>query len=334
MTRSIKILDSDIQLTDDFLDIYKLKFLPDNPRVFSCTHGEADFENLGEEEKQERIYRKLLEEPSVKNLTSEIKRHGGLMESILVRHDTMEVIEGNSRLAVYRKLHEQFPGDDWGFIQCDVVSTLTEEQQDAFLNQIHVKGKTQWAAYEKANFAYVRSDRGNSIEDIAYRFGETDNEIEKRIRIISMMKENGDTDRSHFSYYDVLVRNRKISSGIIENDKLREVVLEKIKQLAPEEDTEFTALELRNKLPVILSKPKVLKKYVRGEMTLDEGFQSAKISGARESVKQAQERLSNVTKEELRRLDSNEINALEPEIRRLGQEVQRIKGLVTELKGI
>ena len=32
------------------------------------------------------------------------------MESILVRHDTMEVIEGNSRLAVYRKLHEQDSG--------------------------------------------------------------------------------------------------------------------------------------------------------------------------------------------------------------------------------
>ena len=332
MTRSIKILDDDIELKDDFLDIYRLKFLPDNPRVFYCTYGEADFESLGDAEKQERIYRKLLKEPSVKNLISDIKRHGGLMESILVRYDTMEVIEGNSRLAVYRKLHEQGSEGGWELIQCDIVSTLTDEQQDAFLNQIHVKGKTQWAAYEKANFAYVRSDRGNSIEDIAYRFGETESEIEKRIRIISMMKENGDTDRSHFSYYDVLVRNRRISSGIKENDKLRKVVLEKIKQLAPEEDIEFTALELRNKLPVLLSKPKALKKYVRGEVTLDEGFQTAKISSARESVKQAQERLSNVTKEELKRLGSNEINALEPEIRRLSREVLRIKDIVTEIK--
>ena len=330
MSRSIKILDHEIQLWDDFLDIYKLKFLPDNPRVFSCTHGETDFENLSVEEKQERIYMKLLEEPSVKNLIAEIKRHGGLMESILVRHDKMEVIEGNSRLAVYRKLHEQGLEGDWELIQCDIVSTLTDEQQDAFLNQIHVKGKTQWAAYEKANFAYVRSEHGSSIRDIAYRFGETENEIKKRIRIISMMKENGDTERSHFSYYEVLVRNREISVEYDKNQELREVLHRNIKQLTRKcpQDIEFTALELRNKLPMILSKPKVLKRFIRGSVTLDEGFQNAKISNALERVKQARERLNDITKKELEQLDQNAKNALKQDIRKLDREVQRIKGIV------
>ena len=328
MSRSIKILDFEISLSDDFLDIYKLKFLPDNPRIFSCTHGEADFESLSEEEKQDRIFEKLIDEPSVKNLEKQIIRNGGLMESILVRLDTMEVIEGNSRLAVYRKLHDNGAFGDWEKIQCDIVSTLTDAQQDALLNQIHVKGKTQWAAYEKANFAFVRSVRGNSIEEIAYRFDETETEIKKRIKIISMMKDNGDIDRSHFSYYDVLVRNGKISSGMEDNDELRTIVLKKIKELKSHEDAEFTALELRGKLPGIISKPKVLKKYIREEVSLDEGYQNARVSNAHERIKQARERLNDITKKELERLGQNEKNALKQDLRKLDREVRRIQGIV------
>ena len=76
-----------------------LRFLKDNPRVYSCIYDELDFENLPEAVQQEKIFEKLQAEPSVKNLVQEIKRHGGLMERILVRLDTMQVVEGNSRLA-------------------------------------------------------------------------------------------------------------------------------------------------------------------------------------------------------------------------------------------
>ena len=103
------------------------------------------------------------------------------------------------------------------------------------------------------------------LRDIAYRFGETENEIEKRIRIISMMKENGDTDRSHFSYYDVLVRNRRDFKRriMIENDRIAGGGSGgKSSNLHPRvrRTLNLLHLELRNKLPVILSKPKVLKK--------------------------------------------------------------------------
>ena len=40
------------------------------------------------------------------------------MEPILVRHDRMEVIEGNSRLAVYRHLNKDQNGDTWQLIPC------------------------------------------------------------------------------------------------------------------------------------------------------------------------------------------------------------------------
>ena len=65
--------------------------------------------------------------------------------------------------------------EDWEFIPCYIVSSLTEDQQAAFLNQIHVKGKTTWSAYEKANFAYVRKEQGLDAETRSQTlFGESE----------------------------------------------------------------------------------------------------------------------------------------------------------------
>ena len=100
---TIAIMREEIPAHHQEIDIYKLNFLPANPRVYAATEAMSGFDGLTTEEIQEQIYKCLLEEPSVKNLIPEIKRDGGLQEAIIVRYDTMQVIEGNSRLAVYRK---------------------------------------------------------------------------------------------------------------------------------------------------------------------------------------------------------------------------------------
>lgn len=332
--KTIKILGSDVKVSSDFWNIYDLNFLEDNPRVFSCVHGEDGFSDLSPEEKQDRIYEKLLEEQSVKNLIPEIKRHGGLMDNILIRHDRKQVIEGNSRLAVYRKLNDQEPDGDWELIPCDIIGKLTDEQQDAYLNQIHVKGKTAWSAYEKANFAYVRHERGMSSDRIAEIFGETVAEIEKRVKIIDMMRGNGDTERSHVSYYDVLVRNKEISKEIRTNNKLKDTLLKKIKNFGVQSDQEeiFTAQELRDKLPKVIAKRKILNKFVKEELCLDDCYQDAKESSVRSIIKRALQRIKDIGKKEVKKLEVKERNALEPELRRLKQEVLRVEGLVKEIK--
>lgn len=337
--RSIKILENDIPVSCDDLDIHTLKFLLDNPRVFSCTHGETGFSELGDDQQQEKIYEKLLKEPSVENLLPEIKRHGGLMEPILVRLDRMEVIEGNSRLAVYRKLHgeaSEVGKEKWQTIPCEIISSLTEEEQYAFLNQIHVKGKTTWSAYEKANFAFVRHDEGKmTIDEIAEIFGESKREIQKRVDVIKGMKKNKDVELSHFSYYDVIARNREISKAVRNEAKLRDVLYKKIKRLGkqPRDEAEFTAQELRRKLPLILTKPKILKRFAGGQENLDDCYQDAKESNVRAVVKRVLARLKAVTKKDLSRLEPTEINALAPEARRLCQEADRVRRIVLSVKG-
>ena len=330
---TMRILGKSVDVSDDYIDIHALKFLKDNPRVYACTHGEPNFENLPEERQQEIIYEKLLKEQSVKNLIPEIKRHGGLMESIIIRCDTMEVIEGNSRLAVYRKLDEgQAEKGEWDFIPCDIVSSLTDEQQAAFLNQIHVKGKTQWTAYEKANFAYVRKERGWDFSDIAELFGESESTIRTRVKSIEMMKDNEDNKQSHFSYYDVLVRNPKISEGMKKAEGYDGLFLD-IKNLGPDEQANsFTAQELRNKLPIVLNKPKVLKKYVAREINLDQAYQRAKISDVEENIKQATALLDDVSEAKVSQLEQNRFGAFKQTTRKLMRAVERIKNMVKNIE--
>ena len=327
----ITILGEKIKISEDYIDIDELKFLKDNPRVYASTHGVSNFADKTEEEQQEIIFEKISKEPSVKNLKPEIKRHGGLMEWILIRRDTMEVIEGNSRLAVYRQLHKEDPdNDDWESIPCNMVSGLTEQQQAAFLNQIHVKGKTQWSPFEKANFAYVRKVKGMVLTDIADLFGESVATIRIRIKVIEMMKINKDNERSHFSYYNILVRNKEIINGMKNADGLENLISD-IKNIGLEENAPFTAQDLRNKLPVVLKKPKVLKKYVIRDIDLDQAYQRARISDVEENIKQATALLSDVSIDKVSGLEQNDFNAFKQATRKLDREVKRITEMTQKI---
>ena len=326
----IKILQETVQVSNDYHNIYELRFLKDNPRVYSCIYDELDFEDLPEAVQQEKIFEKLQAEPSVKNLVQEIKRHGGLMERILVRLDTMQVVEGNSRLAVYRILHEKTKKEDWELIPCDIVQKLSDEQQIAYLNQIHVKGKTEWSAYEKANFAYARKTQGFPLPKIAKLFGESEGTIRTRIKVVEMMRNNNDRDRSHFSHYDVLARNH--SSDMGQRPDLKNALLERIRNLGEneEEDSDFTAQELRKKLPAIIKKPRVLNKYIEGTIGLDNAYQRAKISNVQERIREAKAILEGIEKKNVKKLDKSDLNAFRQDVRKLEREVGRIVRMTNE----
>ena len=324
----MKILGESIEYDEDYKDVDTLKFLKDNPRVYAVTHGEPNFEQKPEEEQQDIIFEKLRAESSVKNLMREVERHGGLIEPILVRLDTAEVIEGNSRLAVYRILRSRDRGGDWDMIPCYLIRTLTDEQQAAFLNQIHVKGKTQWSAYEKANFAYVRRVNGWPVPRIAKLFGESVPTIYTRIKAIRLMTDSGDHDLSHFSYYDVLVRRPEISKKLADSPEFRVRLFDEIRNLGSGEAQRFTAQDLRNRLPAIIKKPRILSRYVNGDVELDEAWDRAKVSPAEERAKRALALLEAISKRDVDRLERNSVNSLTQAVRKLDRAVRRLRGMV------
>ena len=332
-SQTMKILGEDVRTRFDRLSIYELKFLPENPRVYACTSGLPDFEVMTEEEQQDEIFKNLQKEPSVKNLQPDIERHGGLLESILVRHDTKHVIEGNSRLAVYRILDKKSHGEEWKYIPCQVVSKLSEVQQAALLNQIHVKGKTTWSAYEKANFSYVRHRAGWSVEEIAELFNEGIPTIRGRIDTIKLMESNGDTKQAHFSFYEVWVKSTKLSKAK-EDDKLKSYILTKIREFGEsEKENEFTALDLRDKLPVIVSKPKILKKFIKNDdVGLDDAFQLARISDIDRKIKQALAQVESITFIKVSKLNIQDLNAFRYSVSKLKKVVDRVANMVEKAK--
>ncbi len=329
---TITILMEEIPVSYETRPIDGLKYFEENPRVFSCICREKKPDT--KEELQELIHTKMLEQPSVKNLKSRIKAQGGLHEEILVRHDTQEVIEGNSRLAVFRVLYEKTRDERWANIPCKVVSKLNPDQQDAYLSQMHVEGKTPWSAYEKANLAYIRQQQGIGVDEVARRLSVTVNEVNKRIEVVSLMEKNRDEEISHFSHYDVLVRTRKINQATNYTPEIKNILLNKIKDVKTDdsENTGFTAQDLRNKIPAILNKKKELKRFLEGKSTLGEAYQNARPSDPLNKVKLAKEKIRDITNLEVSRLEMIEINELLLSIKRLLAEVTRIKNMTDKIK--
>lgn len=322
------LLGNEIEFTDDFVEIDKLWYFTDNPRVYACIHRVKDFSKLPREEQQELIQDQLLKEQSVANLIPEIRRHRGLIEPILVRHDRMEVIEGNSRLAVYRHFRGEGVPGDWEMIPCHIVSALSDEQATAYLNQIHVKGKTQWSAYEKANFAYVRKAKGWSIVDIARLFGESEATIRKRIKVIDLMIENDDQEQSHFNHYNLLVSVRGVSTALEERSDLRSRIMEDFR--TETKDRLVRAQDLRRALPGLLSKPKVLNRYVSGTIGLDEACRRAEISHIEEKVRRATALIDDVTRAEVGGLEPQRFAALKQNVRKLLRVTDHVRKLIED----
>lgn len=319
---------------DDYVEVESLRFLNDNPRVYACTHGEVDFRNLSTEEQQERIQTRLIEEPSVKNLIPEIKRHEGLIEPILVRQDTREVIEGNSRLAVYRHFRDTGVAGEWDLIPCHIVTGLTPKQQAAFLNQIHVKGKTQWTPYEKANFAYVRKESGWELEEIADLFGESAGTIRKRVRVIELMRENEDREQSHFSHYDVIVRSGGALKALEDKPEFKQRIMKDLREFSITENdggSDITAQELRRALPTLLTKSRVLNRYSKGTVDLSEACRLSDISPVEEKVRRSTTLLLDVTRSDIEALDPQRFAALKQNVRKLVRESDRTRRLVEDV---
>ena len=333
--KEITILRETIPVGHEQLPISELRFLPDNPRVYAVTHGTPGFSDLAEEEQQDEIFRALLAESSVKNLKNEIRRHGGLIEPILVRTDRMHVVEGNSRLAVYRQLRDAGADGDWDQIPCDLVISLTDEQQAAYLQKIHVTGKTSWSPYEKANFAYVhRHSRGWAVQRIADLFGESETTIRTKIKTVQMMADNGDTDKSHFSYYDVLVRRRSAAPKGANLERLQQAFLGRIKEFGTnDKENEFTAQQMRDCLLPLIEKPRVAKKFVDGTITLEEAWERVRKTRVEVSLKRAISTLRSIERTAITTdLDSGRGGALKPLVRRAAQELERIRKIVESVR--
>jgi len=323
---TIAILGKDISCHRESLPIDELYFLPDNPRVYNKISKISGFNQLSMDEKRDLIYDIMLDEASVKNLEPEIKRDGGLHDPIIVRCDTNEVIDGNSRLAVYRKFRDDCQHEKWNRIDCVIVSNLTDEQQTRLLSQAHLKGPTEWSPYAKALFCYRQVvEQKVTRTELHETSGISVKEISACVNIINLMNENKDEEESHYSYYEVLIKKPKISSSIKEKPNLKNKLLREIKANT---NNGFTSQKMRDQLPYVIDKPKVLTNFINGKIDLEEAYDRAKITDTQKKLKTILGRLDEIEQRSFEQLGRNDLRAVEQIVKKIRRKICRVDAMV------
>lgn len=168
------------------LDIYQLRYYAENPRINYIISTHAHDGPVS----QEVIEQSLLALDSTKDLVRDIEENEGLLEEILVIAN--EVVEGNTRLAVYRRLAKKFPGEPkWRQIPAKVLSADIRPTELFFiLGTFHIKGKNAWSAYEKAAYIHRMVRQLNfSPAQVAHLVGHHAGTVEAMLKAYESMRD-------------------------------------------------------------------------------------------------------------------------------------------------
>jgi len=97
---------------------------------------------------------------SYRALRESIKMNGGIIQPIIVNYTNQNgyiVIEGNTRLQIYKDFKSKNVPGDWDHIPANVNDNLTPEEIDAIRLQSHLVGPRPWDPYSKAKYLHYLS---------------------------------------------------------------------------------------------------------------------------------------------------------------------------------
>ncbi len=273
----IVVIGQKIQTRIENVDIFKLRYWKDNPRVNAIIKQKYRDSNISESD----IEKELWEKDSVKDLFKDIERHEGLIDEILVQDNI--VLEGNSRLCAYRHLFRRAEQKNdekemikWSHIRARRIPTETSnEVVFSILGTWHIKGKTKWDTYEKA--AYLKrmnTDYGYSFKYIGDSISQTEKFVKDYIEAHDLMVANNVYTLEKFSYFYQLVleKNKTTNTKLFakEPEKIINRVLKTIK-----DESLKRAESLRN-LPKLLKDKKAKKMYLNSELDFNDAVDMAK----------------------------------------------------------
>lgn len=255
------------------MDQSKLKFYPENPRVYSVLNLNDNMPT------QKEIEELMCKKDHVKRLKESIKSNGGLIDPVIVRDGDFVVLEGNSRLAAYRLLSVQDP-IKWAKIKVNILpSDIPESAVFALIGQYHIIGRKDWEPYEQAGYlSRTISKSKQTPEMLATNLGISVSEIKKLLSVYNYMIENNDNHPSQWSYYEELLKNRGIKRAFNEVPGLEEKIIDDIKNNRIKMAIDIRKLGDISKVNDKLSK-KVLKDIVTGERDIYSGFEKIARSG-------------------------------------------------------
>lgn len=258
------------------VDIYSLEYYPENPRInYIITRTSP------EKITQEFIEQELLKLDSTKERIKDLEENKGLLDEIYVLGN--KVVEGNTRLCAYRRLHKKYQDDPrWKFIKARILQEgVTDEELFYILGIFHIKGKTEWDAYEKAAYIYkmIKVLKKNP-EDVAKQLGKQRKTVEAMLKAYETMSKkylvnsdstiivNGARDElKKYSYFEAFYLQKDLVNRVNEAPAFLDEFVQWVK-----EDKFKKAQDVRE-LPKILGNKKACKTFY--ETDADEAFDEA-----------------------------------------------------------
>jgi hypothetical protein len=213
----------------EHIELDKLKLDELNPRIGFFRDNQVN-EELSEDQIIFALTNKKPE--AFRKLKDSIHNNKGIVYPIWVEHlkggDYM-IIEGNTRLVIYRQLHEEEPYEEtWKRILSYVLPyEISEEQKNFIRLQSHLRGTTEWDAYEKAKYLYkLWQEDGWSVSRLEKQTKMTEKQIKENIEAYRIMEEqylpiHGDdpNEVSKFSYFVEYVKDKILQRLMEKNQK-------------------------------------------------------------------------------------------------------------------
>ena len=128
-------------------------------------------------------------------LRDSIEINQGIINPIWIaplRENTHLVIEGNTRVLIYRELAEKYQSSNvWKSIPANILPVGIQESQLNFIRlEAHLRGVTEWDAYERARYLYILNEKeGYSIRRLEQLTRLKREEIETEIHAFRDMSE-------------------------------------------------------------------------------------------------------------------------------------------------
>ncbi len=193
------------------VDIFKLTFYPENPRISSIISKHTG------EVTEEFIDEMLWAENETHRLKRDIERDGGLIHPVIVYDN--KTIEGNTRLCCFRHLYgeckksgQRDEQNKWTYIDCWILlEGINKMQLYRLLCNEHITGKIQWSTYEKGNLLTKMAEQDNiSHEEIKNMTGLSVPTIIYHIQAFKTMVTENMTDKRKYSHLVEVYKNAEI----------------------------------------------------------------------------------------------------------------------------
>jgi hypothetical protein len=270
---TLRIRNQDIPVRTAWIEQKKLQFYVDNPRIYSVVRAGGKLPD------QTEIYEELLEQEHVRELKEDIRLNGGLIDPLIVKDGSLEVLEGNSRLAACRWLYHNDAANAvlWGKVKCTLLpKDIAEPLIFALLGQYHIRGKKDWIPYEQAGFLYRRfHHHKQDIPTVANELGIKTGEAQHKVKVFEFMVKHNEVKRDRWSFYDEYIKSTKINKARDQYADFDKIIVQKIRKSEIKR-----AVDVRDSLPAICVGPaKNLKRFVEGKIDFEEAHGNAMDAG-------------------------------------------------------